>query len=166
MRLKTFYLLIFIGLLAVACKQNRDQIIYRVADNAHILTDDQKSNLIKQIKELEQSVGSQIAILIIESLEGEKIEAYSLRIAENWEIGRKDYDDGVLITIALHDRQTRIEVGYGLEKIIKDEIAAQIIRENMIPNFRTENYYEGLRIAVDKIKTLIKGNQEFVGQRF
>lgn len=165
MRLKTFYLLIFIGLFTVACGQ-REQIIYRVANNAHILTDDQISNLTKQIKELEQSVGSQIAILIIESLEGEKIEAYSLRIAENWEIGRKDYDDGVLITVALHDRQTRIEVGYGLEKIIKDEIAAQIIREDMIPNFQTENYYEGLRIAVDKIKTLIKGNRELVGQRF
>ena len=166
MRLKIFYLFVFVELLVVACKQNRDQIIYRVSDNARILNDNQKYDLTEQIKELEQSVGSQIAILIIESLEGEKIEAYSLRIAENWEIGRKDYDDGVLITVALQDRETRIEVGYGLEKIIKDEIAAQIIRENMIPNFRTENYYEGLRIAVDKIKTLIKGNRELVRQRF
>ena len=87
-------------------------------------------------------------------------------MVENWGIGRKDYNDGLLITVALQDRQTRIEVGYGLEKIVKDKIAARIIREDMVPNFQTENYYEGLRVAVDKIKTLIEGNQALVGQSF
>lgn len=164
MKLKILYLLLFIGLLTHACGQKKEQTTNRVFDNAHILTNEQISNLTEQIKELEQSIGSQIFILTIESLEGEKIEDYSLRIAEEWGIGRKDYDDGILITVALQDRKMRIEVGYGLEKIIRDEVAARILTEDMAPKFRTKNYYEGVHLAAGKIITLIKENKELVGQ--
>jgi len=165
MKLKILYILVFVGLFTFSCGQNKERKIDYVNDRALILTEEQKSSLTDQIKELEKSIGSQIVILIIKSLEGEKIEDYSLRTANDWGIGRKDYDDGILITVSMYDRQMRIEVGYGLEKIIKDEIANRIIREDMAPKFRTENYYEGLYIAVDKIKTLIKDNKELVGQR-
>ena len=166
MRHKMLYLLLFLGLFTIACGQKKEKTVNRVVDNAHILTDEQISSLTEQIIDLEKSVGSQIVILTIESLEGEKMEDYSLRIANEWGIGRKDYDDGILITVSIQDRLMRIEVGYGLEKIIKDEIADQISREDMVPSFRTNDYYEGLYKAVNKIKALIKDNEDLVGQRY
>jgi uncharacterized protein len=160
-----FAYIIFIALLSAACGKKEEHNIFFVTDSAGILTVEQEARLTEQVSELEQSIGSQIAILTIESLRGEKIEDYSLRVANKWGLGRKDYDDGVLITVAPHDHQVRVEVGYGLEKILKDEVAAQIIREQMAPNFRSEKYYEGLNLAVEKIKTLIKDNKDLVGQR-
>ena len=167
MNQKIFCLFIFVFVIvALSCGEKKEQRFYFVNDQAYLLSDEQVSRLTEKIRELDQTIGSQIVILIIESLNGEKIEDYSLRTAKDWGIGRKDYDDGVLITVSLNDRQMRIEVGYGLEKIIRDEVAARIIREDMVPKFQTENYYEGLKIAVEKIITLIKENKERVGQRF
>ncbi|WP_194778307.1 TPM domain-containing protein [Pararhodonellum marinum] len=164
MKKKILYLFLFVALFTFSCGQKKGQSIYFVNDWAHILTDEEISSLTDQIRELEQSIGSQIVILTIESLDGESIEDYSLRKASNWGIGRKDYDDGILITVALQDRQMRIEVSDGLGKIIKDEIAYRIIIEDMAPKFQTGEYYEGLFITVEKIKKLIKENKELVGQ--
>jgi uncharacterized membrane protein YgcG len=86
-------------------------------------------------------------------------------MANGMGLGRKDYDDGILITVSLADRKTRIEVGPGLEKIIKDEIAARIIREDMGPRFGKDDFFNGIKGAVEKIKTLIEENKELVGQR-
>ena len=166
MNQKIFCLVIFVfAVVALSCGEKKDQRIYYVNDQAYLLTEEQVSILTDQIRELEETIGSQIVILIIQSLNGEKIEDYSLRTAHDWGIGRKDYDDGVLITVSLDDRQARIEVGYGLEKIIRDEVAARILREDMAPKFRSKNYYEGLQLTVGKIITLIKENKELVGQR-
>ena len=166
MNQKIFYLFVLVfAVVAFSCGKKKEQRFYLVNDQAYLLSDEQVSKLTERIRELEKTIGSQIVILIIQSLNGEKIEDYSLRTARDWGIGRKDYDDGVLITVSLNDRQMRIEVGYGLEKIIRDEVAARIISEDMAPKFRTKNYYEGLEIAVEKIITLIKVNHELVGQR-
>lgn len=162
---RTFYLFVLLGLIALGCGQKKESIPYWVMDEAHILTNEEIGRLNGQIADLEQDIGSQIGILTIESLGGEKIEAYSLRMANQWGIGRKDYDDGILITFAKQERQVRIEVGLGLEKIIKDEIAARIIRQEMAPEFRNGNYFNGLHRAVDKMKALIRANEELVGQR-
>jgi len=134
-------------------------------DHADILTDDEEAALTKQVRMLEDSIGSQIVVLTINSLDGEKIENYSLRRAEEMKIGRKDYDDGILITAAVRDRQMRIEVGIGLENIIKDEIASQILSDQMAPMFREEKYYEGFRLSIERLSALIIENKDLVGSR-
>lgn len=68
-----------------------------------------------------------------------------------------------MITISVFDRKARIEVGTGLENIIKDEIAAEIIRKDMAPKFREANYGQGINLAVSKIAKLIRDNEELVG---
>jgi uncharacterized membrane protein YgcG len=166
MSIKLLPAFIFIVLLITACgTQQKDRKLSYVNDHAFLLTDEQEAKLTEKARELEESIGSQIFILAIDSLAGETIEAYSLRIANAWRIGRIGYDDGILITVALRERQMRIEVGSGLEKIIKDEVAAQIIREELVENFRAENYYEGLSLAVERIVNLIKENRQLVGER-
>jgi len=120
--------------------------------------------LTSNLKKLESDIGSQVVILTIDSLSGASIEEYSLQVAECWMIGRAGYNDGLLITVALNDRKMRIEVGYGLEKIIKDHISKNIIVNEMTPNFREQNYFDGLLSATNKIDSLIRSNVDLVGE--
>lgn len=155
-----FVLLVF----AAACGKPEKESKTVVIDSVNVLTERQWQALSTEIQELEDSMGSQIRILIIKSLKGQSIEAYSLHVAETYQLGRKDFNDGILITVSLDDRKMRIEVGTGLENIIKDEIAGQIIQDQMAPDFREARYYEGLSKAIQQIKTLLKTNQSRIGE--
>jgi uncharacterized membrane protein YgcG len=160
-----FFLLFALLFISCSQKQNADAAIFPVTDSVDVLTSVQEDSLTKELLELEESIGSQMAILLIGRLKGVPIERYSLDIANRWKLGRKDYNDGILITVSVYDRMIRIEVGYGLEKIVKDEIAANIIREEIAPNFKEEKYYEGLHAAVTRIKALIKANKDLIGTK-
>ncbi|MGC1241080.1 MAG: TPM domain-containing protein [Chryseosolibacter sp.] len=144
---------------------NDSKIEDRVIDSAELLSSTQEENLFKLIEELEKSVGSQIAVVIINTLHGQDINQYSIQKSEDLSLGRDLYNDGVLITVAYQDRKTRIEVGYGLEKILKDEVTAQIIREQMLPKFREQKVYEGIYESVSAIKKLVEENKKLVGQK-
>ena len=137
----------------------------RIMDDADLLTQQQEDSIFSIIQDVERNIGSQIAVLTIGTLNGDSIEGFSLRMANEMRLGRKDYDDGILITVAVADRKTRIEVGFGLEKIIKDEIAARLVREDMGPRFGKGDFFNGIIVAVEKIKNLIAENKELVGQR-
>jgi uncharacterized membrane protein YgcG len=137
----------------------------RVIDRANLLSPTQEETIFKSIQDLEKTVGSQIAIITIASLDGVAIEQYSISKLEEMSLGRKFYKDGVLIVVAYQDREARIEVGYGLEKILKDEVAAKILREQMIPKFKEQNAYKGIYESVRTIKDLIEDNENLVGQR-
>ena len=134
-------------------------------DDADLLTIEQEDIIFLIIQDVERNIGSQIAVLTIGTLNGDSIESFSLRMANEMGLGRKDYNDGILITVSVNDRKTRIEVGSGLEKIIKDEIAARIVREDMGPRFGKGDFFNGTLVAVAKIKKLIEDNKELVGQR-
>lgn len=136
----------------------------RVIDSADLLSGKQERNLFKMIREIEDKNGPQIAIVIIDSLYGKKIEDFSLLKVVQLNLGRDQFKDGLLIAIAYKDRKIRIEVGLGLEKIVTNEIAGQIIKEEIAPQFKEQKYYEGIRNAVVKIKTLIEENKDLIGQ--
>ncbi len=103
------------------------------------------------------STSNQIAILIIESLEGASLEEYTLSVAEKWGLGKKGKDNGVLFLIAMQERQVRIEVGSGLEGALTDLMASRINRNELIPRFRQGNYDEGVIAATNAIIQTIKG---------
>jgi uncharacterized protein len=155
--------------LAIYCNNQKDnksvETRESIFDHARLLTAEQEDTISTLISGLEKQIGSQIAIFTIDSLNGENINEFSLRTAEKLGLGRSKFDDGLLITIAVNDRQMRIEVGYGLEKIIRDEVAARILREDMAPKFREADYNGGLKVTVKKIIKLIEDNKELVGQR-
>lgn len=159
-----------IAVLFVGCGGNKPAHVevkkeFRIMDDADLLTPQQEDSIFALIQDLERNVGSQIAVLTVGTLNGERIEEFSLKFAEKMKLGREKYDDGVLITIAWSERQLRIEVGYGLEKIIRDEIAARINREDLGPRLATGDYFKGIKDAVEKIKMLIEENQQLVGER-
>jgi uncharacterized protein len=137
----------------------------RVVDSANMITEAQEDSIYNLIKDLQNNTGPQIAVLTIDTLNGEDINAFSIRTAEQMRLGREKYLDGVLMTFSSKDRSMRIEVGYGLEKILKDEITMHITRDIMVPKFRDEKYGQGIYLGVKEIKNLIEKNKELVGQK-
>lgn len=104
-----------------------------------------------------QERGSEVVVLIIASTKPETIEQYSIRVVEEWKVGRLGVDDGVLFLVALSDRAVRIEVGRGLEGDIPDIKAFRIIHEQILPRFRAGNVAAGIEAGVDSILLLARG---------
>ena len=95
----------------------------------------------------ERETGAQIVVAVFDSLEGESLEDFSIRLAEKWRVGRKELDNGAIVAVFVRDRKVRIEVGYGLEGAIPDIEAARVIREVIAPRFREGRYAAGLEDA-------------------
>lgn len=129
----------------------------RVTDLTNTLSAYQQSDLERQLTAFEKEKGSQVVVLIIPTTGLETIEQYSIRVAEEWKIGRSGVDDGVLLLVAKEDRKVRIEVGYGLEGAIPDIYSKRIIENIIVPNFRAGNFENGISEGVRSILTLIIG---------
>ena len=126
-----------------------------VNDYAGVLSVLAKQQLEALATELDQKTGSQLAIVTVNSLQGEPIEDFSINLATRWGIGRKEKGDtGVLLLLAIQDRQSRMEVGYGIEPIITDGQAGSILRA-MRPLLRAGNYDGAIQQAAGRVATLI-----------
>jgi uncharacterized protein len=120
----------------------------RVNDYARLLPADAQQRLEQRLAERERATGAQIVIAMFPSLEGENLEDFSVRLAERWRVGQKSLDNGVILLVFVQERRVRLEVGYGLEPVLPDAVAAQIIRDTIGPRFREQRYAEGLDAAV------------------
>lgn len=130
-----------------------------VNDFAQILSSSFREELEADLTNFDNETTAEIAVVTIEFLEDDSIEDYAVRLFEQWGIGKKEKDNGLLILIAKEDRKIRIEVGYGLEPIITDGRAGRIIREKMRPAFREDNYDQGVESAVAQIKNYIRSGE-------
>ncbi|KDB09652.1 protein of unknown function DUF477 [Burkholderia sp. lig30] len=129
----------------------------RVTDATGTLSDEQRSTLEQALKDYEARKGSQIAVLIVPTTQPETIEQYSIRVVEQWKLGRTRVDDGVLLIVAKNDRTLRIEVGYGLEGVLTDATSNRIIEDIIVPRFRRGDFYGGVSAGVDSIMRVIDG---------
>ena len=125
---------------------------------AGILSANTTQELETRLQLLEAENGTQIAVLTIDSLDGENLEEYTLRVAETWGLGQRGMDNGALLLIAVQDRQMRIEVGYGLEDRLTDLMAGRIINERIIPFLRKGNFNGGVRAGVQAMIILPLGH--------
>lgn len=130
-----------------------------VVDLAGIIKDDIEAQLNTYLKELEQKTTAQVVVLTVQSLDGEDIEGFSLRMAEKWKLGQKGKDNGLLITVALQDRRYRFETGYGLEGILPDSLLGSIGRQYFIPYFRKGDYSTGIFNATLAVVRIIAANE-------
>ena len=128
-----------------------------VVDTTGTLDAAQRQALVQQALALQQRKGSQLQILIVPSTRPEDIAQYTTRVFEQWGIGRKGVDDGVLLVVARDDRRVRIEPGYGLEGAIPDAIANRVIQEYLVPRFRNDDYAGGIAEATAVLVRLIDG---------
>jgi uncharacterized protein len=129
-----------------------------VHDEASVLSPSARSELESILKAERDSTSNQIAVLIINSLEGEVLEDYAINVAhKSWKLGEKGKDNGVLLLIVLEDRQIRIESGYGLEGVLTDALSSRINRNEIAPRFRQGDYEGGVKAGVIAIIQAIRG---------
>lgn len=130
--------------------------VYFVNDFAGVLSDSQRAALEQRVRELQQKTGAELAVVTIQSLEGGQIDDFTNKLFRRWGVGQKGKNNGVMLLVALNDRKMRIEVGYGLEPIIPDALASRIIDEELRPQFRQNNFPEGLRRGAERIAMLVE----------
>ena len=129
----------------------------RVTDLTSTLDVEQRRRLDARLAAFENAKGSQIAVLIVPTVQPESVEQYALRVVESWELGRRGVDDGALLLIAKDDRKLRIEVGYGLEGALNDATAKRIISETIAPRFKRGDFYGGIDAGIAAMMQVIAG---------
>lgn len=129
----------------------------RVNDYAGMLSSSTKNQLETVLSDLEQTDSTQIVVLTLPSLEGENIDEYAIRVADAWKIGRKKLDNGAILIISKNDRKLRIEVGYGLEGTLTDLMSGRIIRNIIVPQFKTGNFDQGVMDGVQGMIQVVRG---------
>jgi uncharacterized protein len=135
-----------------------------VTDVANALTDEQKAALSQTLTQYQKDTSNEIAILVLPNLSGMAIEDVGVTVGRAWGIGDKQKNNGILIIVALEERETRMEVGYGLEGAVPDLVAKGIIEEDMAPAFRQGDYFGGLTAAIASLQKHIAG--EYTADRY
>jgi uncharacterized protein len=110
-----------------------------------------EAKLSATLSALERRTSDQLVVVTVPNLGGEALETFGLRLGNSWGVGQKGLDNGVLLIVAPQDRRVRIEVGRGLEGLLTDARARQIIEESLVPRFRQGGFDEGIETGVESI---------------
>jgi uncharacterized protein len=131
----------------------------RIVDQAEILSAPARERIGNMLQAHERATGNQIAVLTIYGIGAESIEDFAVRVFENWKLGSREKNNGVLIVVAPQEHRMRIEVGYGLEGTLTDVAADRIIRNLMTPRFREGNYDVGVEAGATAVIQILEGRQ-------
>jgi uncharacterized protein len=127
----------------------------RVNDFAGVLDGRTKSAMESLIAEVEDRTSAELAVVTVDSAGLEGVDAYAMRLFNTWGIGKAAKDNGVLLLVAVGDRDVRIEVGIGLESVIPDATAGEILDEDVVPRFRDGDMAGGLAAGLAAIAELV-----------
>ena len=136
----------------------------RVNDTAGMIPGDGRERLESRLAAFEQKTGTQVAVLTIDTLDGDVLEDYSMRVVETWKLGRKGKDDGILLLIVKNDRKMRIEVGYGLEGTLTDAQSRRILDGVIRPQFRAGKFGEGVEAGTEAILATLEGKEPAIAE--
>ena len=128
-----------------------------VNDFANLLSDNEEQKLERKLVQFDRQTSSQIAIVTLDDLQGHPIDDYAFRLGEAWGIGMKEKDNGILMLISPKRQKVTIATGYGLEGSVPDAIAQRIIDNELAPNFKKGNYYQGIDQATNVLFDLTRG---------
>jgi len=157
---KIFLIFIFLSFNLFA-QNTFPKLTGHVVDSANILGTDQKNNLENILKNHENNTSNQVVIVTIKTLNDKPIEEYALELGRYWEIGQKEKNNGVILLVSMQEHKIRIEVGYGLEGSLTDKISHEIIEYIIKPEFKKENYYNGILNGINNIISAIKNEYKF-----
>jgi len=127
-----------------------------VNDLAGVLSESSRAEIESRLRETEKTTTAEVVVVTVRSLDGMTVEEYAVRLFALWGIGKKATDNGVLILVSPADRAMRIEVGYGLESILPDGLAGEIIRDEFLPAFRDGNFQQGIKQGVDRVVDVVR----------
>lgn len=149
--------LLFIGTATAA--PNFPVLSGRVVDDANILSPGAEQQLEQAFNDYEHDTSTQVVVVTVPSLQGLTIEDYGVQLGRHWQIGQKDKDNGILLIVAPNEREVRIEVGYGLEGVMTDALANQIITSIILPPFREGRTEEGVVRGAKAILNVLGGGE-------
>ncbi len=135
-----------------------------VNDLAGVISPETELKIEHFLRGFESSDSTQLVVLTIDSLEGEALEEYSLKVVESWKIGQKEKDNGALLLIAKQEREMRIEVGYGLEGKLTDLLAGRIIDNEIKPRFQAGDFDGGVIAGVASMAEAVRGEYQGTGR--
>ena len=128
-----------------------------VVDQTGTLTAADRDRIGAKLRAFEQSKGAQVAVLIVPTLGPDTIEDFSTRVTDEWKLGRKGVDDGVLFVVANKERRMRIQTGRGVQGVLTDVASKRIVADIVAPHFRTGDFAGGIDAGVDAIMKVIEG---------
>lgn len=131
----------------------------RVSDFAGVLDASAEAEIEQLLANLESKTSAEVAVAVVRSLDGMSVEDYANRMFKAWGVGQAKQDNGVLVVVAPSEREMRIEVGYGLEGVLPDGLAGEIIRDQFTPRFRDDDYSGGIRDGVRRVVAVVERNQ-------
>ena len=139
-----------------------------VNDFAGILDANQARHLEQKLVNFNDSTSSQIVVLTVKSLNGLTKEEFADRVGEQWGVGQKGKNNGVVVLVkpkyGNEKGDARISVGYGLEGVIPDALSIRIVNNEMIPYFKAGDYFTGIDKATNTLISLAKG--EFTADQY
>ncbi len=138
------------------------KVKHYVTDTADIFNTHVEAQLIEQIKKIEASTTAEIGVLTVLSTDGIEIAEYTIEVAHEWGIGKKDVDNGLMIVIAVADRQWFMASGYGVEGILPDLRLKKIGERHFPENFKTRNYFRGVSSALTEIEGFLLQDPEVI----
>jgi uncharacterized protein len=128
-----------------------------VNDYTQTLSAQQIDQLEQKLVAFDDSTSTQIAVVLVKTLEGYDVSDYGVRLAESWGIGGAKNNNGVLVLVSLGDRKVTIQTGYGVEGALPDAITKRIIEREITPNFRAGDYFAGINEGTNAIISYTKG---------
>lgn len=132
-----------------------------VNDFTGLFSKQEQASLERKLRNFNDSTSTQIAVVVVPTLNGYDINDYAARLGEKWGVGQKGKDNGIVLLVKPKTNRERgevaISVGYGLEGVIPDVIASRIIRNEIIPEFQQDKYYRGVDKALTVLMDLSKG---------
>jgi len=133
-----------------------------VNDEAGLLSAATRDSLEAKLSQFERDTSNQILVVTFPNLQGEEIQAFSIRLAEKWKPGQSGRDNGAILVVSKGDHRARIEVGYGLEAAIPDATAKSILSYEILPLFKQGDYDGGIKAGVDAILKASAGQYQAV----
>lgn len=128
-----------------------------INDFANILTQEETASLEQIFYNYFDSTSTQIVVITLKSLNGNEIQPIATEIHHKWGVGDKDKDNGIVIVIAPNDRKIFISTGYGIQEKLPDLLTNRIIKEVIAPNFKNQNYYQGIYEGFETISSILSG---------
>ena len=150
-------ILLFVPALLARAEIPVPKLTARVMDSTGTLTVPEREALESKLTSFEREKGSQVAVLLVPSLDGEAIEDFAGRVTDEWKLGRKGVDDGVLFVVAKQERKMRIHTGRGVQGTLTDALSRRILADVVAPRFRTGDFAGGIDAGVDAIMKAIEG---------
>jgi uncharacterized protein len=145
---------------APALAQTYPPLTGRVVDAADLLNPAQEAELTQKLAALEAATTRQLVVATVPSLEGHDIQEYGVGLGRAWHIGQQGANNGIVLLVAPAERKVGIQVGYGMEGVLTDALSGQIIRNDILPRFRANDYPGGISAGVDALVAQLQAPPE------